>query len=205
MAEIVTLSDAGEASQRRLCAVADWTRDLAVRAGEIMEWGFAFAAAASEGRRILLVGNGGSCALADHFAAELVGNFHSDRPPLDVVNLHAAPSTLTAITNDLDFVSVATRGVRAHGRAGDILVCISASGRSENIIAAATTARDLEMRIFALIGGAVEPLASIADQIFTVKADDVATIQELQLMTLHVICDGIDAMWMAGPQLPEVG
>jgi D-sedoheptulose 7-phosphate isomerase len=185
------------ASQRRLDTVATCVQHLSRRVEELLAWSTEITHAVSAGHRLLAIGNGGGCALADHFVAELVGNHRDVRPPIDAVNLQASTATLTALSNDFDFKQAAARAVAAHGRAGDIVVCISASGTSENLLNAAREAKSHQMRTFALIGRNGRPLADIAERTIAVEADDVATVQELQLMALHVICHGLDVT-MAG-------
>jgi D-sedoheptulose 7-phosphate isomerase len=149
-------------------------------------------AAASRGQRLLVVGNGGSAAQADHFVAELIGRFRTDRAPVSAINVHSQVATLTALANDLQFDQAAARGVRAHGRPGDVLLCLSTSGSSSNIIAAATEGRALGVRSYALVGRAESPLHGVVDHCLAFEAGDVASIQELHLIAIHVLCDAIE-------------
>jgi D-sedoheptulose 7-phosphate isomerase len=186
------LARCAEASKARLASLGDGIDALSARLDELLTWGAEMAAAASQGQRILALGNGGSSAQADHFVAELVGRFKADRPAIGAVNLHGSLTTVTALGNDLDFDQAASRSLRAHGRKGDVLLCLSTSGRSANVLAAAAAAREAGIRVYALTGDAESPLMSAAHRALAVEGDDVASVQELHLVALHVLCDAID-------------
>jgi len=152
-------------------------------------------AALSAGGKILACGNGGSAADAQHFAAELVNRFEIERPPLAAVALTADSSTLTSIANDYDFGQVFEKQVRALGRRGDVLLAISTSGNSANVIAAARAARELGIGVVALTGrggGALAAALGTADVHVCVPHRNTARIQEVHLLALHCLCDGID-------------
>lgn len=177
-------------------------RNLSSRLDEVLDdldvlvrWGQEMGAAAAVGQRLLVVGNGGSAAQADHFAAELIGRFRRDRirTPISAINLHAQGAALTALANDLDFHQAAARVLRAHGRPGDTLLCLSTSGQSRNIIAAAQEGRSLGICTYALTGSAGAPLEGAVDHFLTFEGGDVASIQELHLVAVHVLCDAIEA------------
>jgi D-sedoheptulose 7-phosphate isomerase len=168
--------------------VASAALGLSKRLQEIEEWSAEILAVVSAGGRVLIVGNGGCCSLADHFVAELAGSYRRGSPTIDAINLQASAAALTAISNDIEFTAAASRAIAAHGRAGDILICLSTSGSSENILAAVREAKRHSIQTFALIGRPVYPLVDMADRAFSVEADDVATVQELQLIVLHAIC-----------------
>jgi phosphoheptose isomerase len=174
-------------------------RNLSSRLDEVLDdldvlvrWGEEMGAAAAVGQRLLVVGNGGSAAQADHFAAELIGRFRKDRIPISAINLHAQGAALTALANDLDFHQAAARVLRAHGRRGDILLCLSTSGLSRNIIATAQEGQALGIRTYALTGSAGAPLEEAVDHFLTFEGGDVASIQELHLIAIHVLCDAIE-------------
>jgi D-sedoheptulose 7-phosphate isomerase len=156
-------------------------------------WGRLLAAPLTAGHRLLVAGNGGSAAEAQHLTAELVGRYVADRPPLSAIALHADTSSLTAIGNDFGPVEAFARQVAAHGRPGDTLLVLSASGRSENVLAAATRARSLGIRVWALTGPSPNPLASMADDAICVAAPDTATVQEVHLVAIHALCGALDA------------
>jgi phosphoheptose isomerase len=146
----------------------------------------------SGGGRLLACGNGGSAAEAQHLTAELVGRYRDDRPPLSAVALCSETSAITAIGNDYGVADVFSRQVRAHGHAGDVLVVLSTSGRSPNVIAAAGVAGELGMRTWALTGPAGNPLADACDEAVCVESRHTPTIQEIHLIAIHLICASVD-------------
>jgi D-sedoheptulose 7-phosphate isomerase len=146
--------------------------------------------------KILACGNGGSAADAQHFAAEMVGRFERERPELPAVSLSTDTSILTAIANDYDYAQVFAKQVRALGDSGDVLLAISTSGNSANIVAAADAAHERGMRIVALTGkggGRMGELLGADDVHLCVPHDVTARIQEVHLLTIHCLCDAIDA------------
>jgi len=146
-------------------------------------------------QKILACGNGGSAADAQHFAAELVGRFERERPELAAISLAADSSILTAVANDYSYDEVFAKQVRALGRPGDVLFAISTSGNSANVLAAVEAAHSREMTVVALTGkgGGRMSAALQADDIhLCVPADRTARIQEVHLVVLHCLCDGID-------------
>jgi len=147
--------------------------------------------------KILACGNGGSAADAQHFAAELVNRFEMERPPLAAIALTTDTSTLTSIANDYDFTQVFSKQVRALGHPGDVLLAISTSGNSPNVIEAIAAAHEREMRVIALTGnggGHIGALLGDGDVHLCVPAQRTARIQEVHLLTLHCLCDGIDCL-----------
>ena len=147
--------------------------------------------------KILACGNGGSAADAQHFAAELVNRFEMERPPLAAIALTTDSSTPTSIANDYDYVQVFSKQVRALGQPGDVLLAISTSGNSPNVIDAIHAAHEREMHVVALTGkggGAIGELLGPEDVHLCVPADRTARIQEVHLLTLHCLCDGIDCL-----------
>jgi phosphoheptose isomerase len=156
-------------------------------------WGCTLARPLLAGQRLLAAGNGGSAAEAQHLTAELVGRYLGDRRPLSAIALHAETSTLTAICNDFGAAEGFARQVAAHGRAGDTLLLLSASGRSTNVLAAAERARSLGIAVWAMTGAAPNPLAGAADEALCVAAPDTATVQEVHLVAIHALCAALDA------------
>jgi D-sedoheptulose 7-phosphate isomerase len=153
------------------------------------------AEALRQGGKVLACGNGGSAADAQHFAAELVNRFEMERPPLAAVALTTDSSNLTSIANDYAWVQVFSTQVRALGRRGDVLLAISTSGNSANVIEAIGVAHELGLRVVALTGnggGKMGPLLGAADVHVCVPHKTTARIQEVHLLGLHCICDGID-------------
>ena len=156
-------------------------------------WGQEAAASLLAGGRLLAAGNGGSAAQAQHLTAELVGRYRDDRAPMSALALHAETSSLTAIDNDYGPEEIYARQVRAHGRPGDVLVLLSTSGRSANVLAAADAGHAGGLRVWALTGPAPNPLAQRAEEAVAVDADATATVQELHLLAVHLLCARIDA------------
>jgi D-sedoheptulose 7-phosphate isomerase len=157
--------------------------------------------ALSNGNRILACGNGGSAAYAQHFAAGLVGRFERERLPLPGLALSTDPSILTAIGNNYSFAEIFSKQVQAYGQAGDVLLAISTSGTSANVLAAIETAQERDMRIVALTGkggGAIAALLSDADVHICVPDDRMTRIQEVHLLIIHCFCDGIDVALFGG-------
>jgi D-sedoheptulose 7-phosphate isomerase len=153
------------------------------------------AASLEAGGKILACGNGGSAADAQHFAAELVNRFERERPPLAGLALTTDSSTLTSIGNDYGYELVFEKQLRALGRRGDVLLAISTSGNSANVIAAMRAARELGMRIVALTGnggGKMAAYLAAEDVHVCVPHKRTMRIQEVHLLALHCLCDGID-------------
>jgi len=151
--------------------------------------------ALSNGNKILACGNGGSAGDAQHFAAELVGRFERERFPLPAISLSTDTSIITAVGNDYSFNEIFSKQVQALGQSGDILLAISTSGNSANVLAAAEAALEREMRVVALTGkdgGKLGALLTEADVHINVQHSRTARIQEVHLVAIHSICDGID-------------
>jgi len=156
------------------------------------DWGVRLAGRLQQGGRLLAAGNGGSAAQAQHLTAELVGRYRDDRPPYSAICLSAETSSLTAICNDYPATELFARQVEAHGRPGDVLMLMSTSGRSENLLAAARRGRGVGMHVWAMTGPLPNPLAEQAGEYCAVDADFTATVQELHLVGLHMICAAVD-------------
>ncbi len=155
-------------------------------------WGGEIARAYDDGARLLAAGNGGSAAQAQHLTAELVGRYREDRRPFSAICLSAETSSLTAIINDYPPEELFARQVEAHGRPGDVLVLLSTSGRSANVVEAARRGRAGGLRVFAFTGPGPNPLADAADEALCVQAAFTATVQELHLVALHLVCAAFD-------------
>jgi D-sedoheptulose 7-phosphate isomerase len=171
---------------------------LAQPIGQAVEMMFS---ALSNGNKILACGNGGSAADAQHFAAELVGRFERERFPLPAISLATDTSILTAVANDYSYREIFSKQVQAFGQAGDILLAISTSGNSANVMAAIEAALEREMRVIAMTGkggGAIGKMLTDADVHICVPADRTARIQEVHLVTIHALCDGIDVALFGG-------
>jgi D-sedoheptulose 7-phosphate isomerase len=147
--------------------------------------------------KILSCGNGGSAADAQHFSSELLNRFEAERPGLAAVALTTDSSTLTSIANDYDYDQVFARQIRALGHPGDVLLAISTSGNSRNVIAAVHAAHEAQMLVVALTGrGGGSLLNELArgDIHICVPATVTARIQEVHLLAIHCLCDGIDCL-----------
>lgn len=158
----------------------------------VERWGSSLAIRLGAGCRLLVAGNGGSAAQAQHLSAELVGRYREDRPPFSALALHTDTSSTTAIANDYGVQQIFARQVAAHGRAGDLLMLLSTSGASSNLLVAAQEARRAGMTVWALTGPAPNPLAGAADEALCVAAASAATVQELHLVAVHMLCESFD-------------
>ncbi len=155
------------------------------------------------GGKIMACGNGGSAADSQHFAAELLNRFERERVPLAAIALTTDTSTLTSIANDYHYDQVFSKQVRGLGRNGDVLLAISTSGNSPNVLAAMTTAHQCSIRVVALTGkggGKMEAALAADDVHLCVPASRTARIQEVHLLTLHCLCDGIDTLLLGDAQ-----
>lgn len=155
-------------------------------------WGRRLADVLAAGGRLLACGNGGSAAEAQHLTAELVGRFRDERMPLSAISLHADTSALTAIANDYGVDEMFARGVRAHGRPGDILVTLSTSGTSPNVLAAVKAAHESGLTTWAFTGPQPNPLAAMCHDAICVEAPSTATVQEIHLLLVHALCIALD-------------
>jgi len=145
--------------------------------------------ALQSGHKVMVCGNGGSAADAQHFAAELVGRFRRDRQPLPAIALTTDTSILTSLGNDYGFENIFSRQVTALGQAGDVLVAISTSGQSPNILAAVGAAHSRKMKVVAFTGIKTSPLVAAADFSVCVPSQDTAQIQQGHIAAFHIICD----------------
>jgi D-sedoheptulose 7-phosphate isomerase len=158
-------------------------------------------AALLEGQKILICGNGGSAADAQHFAAEMVGRFQRERAALPAIALTCDTSILTAVPNDYGFEEVFARQVRGLGQTGDILVGISTSGQSLNVIRAMEAAQERGMQVIALTGndgGHMATLAREEDVEIRVPSDSTARVQEVHILVVHCLCDLVDSQLLGG-------
>jgi phosphoheptose isomerase len=161
-------------------------------AGRVEAWARRLAPVLSAGGRVLAAGNGGSAAQAQHLTAELVGRYRDERMPFSALAVHAEIPALTAIGNDYGLDQAFARQVSAHGRTGDVLVALSTSGRSRNVLAAVVEARRVGMTTWGLTGAAPNPIATACDDAISVPARSAATVQEGHLVLIHMICAALD-------------
>lgn len=155
----------------------------------------------SAGNKVLACGNGGSAGQCQHFAAELVGRFERERPPLAVFSLTTDTSLLTAISNDYEFDQIFAKQVLGLGQAGDILLALSTSGNSSNVIRAIEAARERDMHVIALTGkdgGKIAGLLDGVDVQICVKHPRTAHVQEIHALIIHCLCDGINFALFGG-------
>lgn len=145
-----------------------------------------------KGGRMLLCGNGGSAADAQHLAAELSGRYKLERVPLDAEALHVNTSYLTAVANDYSFDIVYERLVQAKGRTGDVLIAISTSGNSGNIIRAIDAAKRKGMIVAGMTGSSGGKMGKMCDYLINVPSDDTPCIQEMHIMIGHILCECIE-------------
>jgi D-sedoheptulose 7-phosphate isomerase len=162
------------------------------QSGTLTHWGSVLAQRLPAGHRLLVAGNGGSAAEAQHLTAELVGRFDGDRRPFAAIALHAETSSLTAIGNDYGFEEVFARQVTAHARPGDMVLLLSTSGRSPNLVRAAQAGRVAGATVWAMTGARPNPLADAVDEALTLPGNT-SSVQEAQLIAVHVLCELFEA------------
>jgi len=181
--------------EQSLAALARATQDAA-----LLDAARAIAAAMLKalraGNRILLIGNGGSAADAQHIAAEIVGRYKQDRPPWPAIALTTDSSALTAISNDYGFEQVFARQVEGLGQRGDVLLALTTSGRSPNILAALSVARERKLVTIGFTGIKGTAMGEFCDHLLVSPSDDTPVIQQIHMTVLHAICDEIEQTLM---------
>jgi D-sedoheptulose 7-phosphate isomerase len=165
---------------------------FSVRAMSLSEVAVRLLETLRSGHKVLVAGNGGSAAEAQHFAAELVGRFKRDRSPYAVLSLTTDTSILTAVANDYGYQDVFARQVLAFGQPGDIFFAFSTSGESENLIHAASAAQHCLMSVVAVTGERPNRLERLADVTIHVPVSDTALAQELHMIVTHILCDFVE-------------
>ncbi|WGW14168.1 SIS domain-containing protein [Saxibacter everestensis] len=175
-----------------LANIGPAVESLRSQSRRLSAWGVELADRLMAGQRLLTAGNGGSAAEAQHLSAELVGRFDGERRAFSAIPLHCDTSAVTAIGNDYGFERLYARQVEGHGRPGDVLVLMSTSGRSRNLLAAVAAARAGGITTWALTGPAPNPLAQACDEVVAISGK-AANVQEAHLIALHAMCRAFDA------------
>jgi D-sedoheptulose 7-phosphate isomerase len=176
-----------------LAALTEPLAELEREVVRLQDWGSELASVLLAGGRLLALGNGGSAAQAQHLTSELVGRYRDERPPLAAIALCAEPASVTAIGNDYGGEEVFARQVRAHGRPGDVLLALSTSGRSGNVLAAVEAALAGALTAWAFTGPGPNPLAELANDALVVEAPTTATVQEIHQVSIHLLCEAVEA------------
>ncbi|MFS0705219.1 SIS domain-containing protein [Cellulomonas sp. 179-A 9B4 NHS] len=182
--------------------LADGLRSLRRQAGTVERWGATLAQRLADGGRLMAAGNGGSAAEAQHLTSELVGRFLGERRPLSALCLCSESSSVTAIVNDYGIDEMFARQVEAHGRPGDVLVLLSTSGRSVNLLRAAERAHEVGVDVWSMTGPRPNPLASLSDEVLAVEAPTTAAIQTVHLVAVHAVCAALDEHLALRPAAP---
>ena len=155
-------------------------------------------AALRSANKLLIIGNGGSAADAQHIAAEIVGRYKQDRPAYAAIALTTDTSALTAIANDYGFEQVFARQLAGLGQRGDVLLALSTSGRSPNILAALRSARERGLVTIGFTGSKGDALGALCDHLLVAPSDDTPVVQQIHLAVAHAICDEIEQAMMRG-------
>ena len=146
----------------------------------------------NNGSKLLLFGNGGSACDASHIAAEFINRFQRERPAFPAIALNTDMAVLTSIANDYDYSTIFERQLKALAQDGDVVIAISTSGNSPNVIKAVETATRKGLKVVALTGAKGDKLASMSDYVFAVPSNDTARIQETHITLAHVLCQMVD-------------
>ncbi|OXM74291.1 MULTISPECIES: D-sedoheptulose-7-phosphate isomerase [Amycolatopsis] len=172
---------------------------LRQQTARLTRWGRVLAERLREGNRLLAAGNGGSAAEARQLTADLLGRYHDDRPPFSAIALHADTSSLTAVGDEYEYdhAEVFARQVRAHARPRDILVLLSASGRSRNLARAAEEGIRAGANVWALTGPSPNPLANVVEDALCLPGT-AATVQEAHLVAVHILCAEVERALSTG-------
>ncbi len=185
----------GEVAQRLLLeSIATKQALLDEGESQIVEAARLIAGTFRRGRKLLLCGNGGSAADAQHLAAEFVGRFRRERRALPAVCLTTNTSTLTAVSNDYSYEDCFSRQVEAFGQPGDVLVAISTSGRSPNVLGAVRSARQQRLRVIGLTGAGGGALAKLSDVPIVVPSNNTQHIQECHITIAHILCELVETL-----------
>ncbi len=189
------MSDAKTAIERALSAARSTIDSIGEQAAIIERMADRIVRAFSDGKKVMFIGNGGSAADAQHAAAELVGRLGLgvERKPLPALALTTDTSAITAIANDFGFENIFARQIEAIAQPGDVLVCISTSGTSHNILSAARSAIDIGCTVLSLTGGDESPLSEKSDICLRIEGDNTPRIQEGHEIALHILCELVES------------
>lgn len=176
-----------------LQAVRRATERLERQLPRLDRWAARLATTFGVGGKLLAAGNGGSAAEAQHLTAELIGRFRDDRAPLAAIALHTDTSSITAIGNDYGFDQIFARQVRALATPDDVVLLLSTSGRSPNVLQAAHAAGEVGAAVLALTGRGPNPLAELSDDALCIDAATTATVQEMHLVVVHLLTAAVEA------------
>jgi D-sedoheptulose 7-phosphate isomerase len=182
----------GEALSRRRALLAAALNELEADVASLAAMAERVIEALRGGHKVLIAGNGGSAAEAQHFAAELVGRFRHDREPFAALALTGDSSVVTALANDYGYREVFARQIRAIGQPGDLFIAFSTSGESENLVQAVVAARERHIGVIAITGQRPNRLERAADLALRAPAVDTATVQELHMLFTHVVCEVVE-------------
>ncbi len=163
------------------------------------------ASAFLDSKKLLIFGNGGSAADAQHMAAEFINRFLMERPELPAIALTANSSTLTAIANDYDFVELFSKQIKALGQEGDVALGISTSGRSSNVLRGLADAKSRGLKTIALVGGHQNEVRPLCDIIISAPSTHTPRIQEVHGLAIHMICEMVDMILFNGANQPDTG
>lgn len=191
------------ALRRHLEASEAAAHGLADDLGTIERWAGRLRKRFRAGSMLLVAGNGGSAAQASHLAAEFVGRYDGDRRAYSAISLAVDPATVTALANDYGIGALFARQVEAHGQVGDVLIALSTSGASADLLAAVDEARARGLTVWAMTSPAPNPLFSSADEAITVDAPRTCVVQEMHLIVLHLLCEAFDRQGAVAPRTPR--
>lgn len=181
-----------------MSVLGDTLSALEQQSGRLTRWGATLAERLSQGQRVLTAGNGGSAAEAQQFAAEVVGRYHDDRAPLSAIALHADTSSLVALGDEYgyDYADVFARQVTAHARPHDVVVLLSANGRSHNLVRAAEAGIRADATVWAMTGPCPNPLVNFVDDALCLPGT-AATVQEAHLVAVHILAATMESALVA--------
>lgn len=189
----MTTPDAANEIKRSITAHLKSLESMSDHAGTVAAIVHAIRSCLRAGGKVLTCGNGGSAAEALHFAEEMIGRFNADRAPLAAICLSADPTAITCISNDFGYEQVFARQVRGLGKPGDIVVGLTTSGKSPNVLRALEAAREVGCKTVGLLGAPGSPAERLCDIAFTPTAPQSAHVQEMHLMVIHLLLEQLES------------